>query len=363
MVLLIFQGHPVAATSPTGSEYNHALASNGGQATASGSSGSNAPGNAIDGSSTTIWQSSSTIVLFSFFFFKQKTAYEIHAHFTSTIYSALSLCLDSSGNGAYETGEKVWSATTNPGLDVIVPLQNVYSALGTKITIDAKVGSKLPQINEFEAYLRGDSDGDGLTDVQESSTVYYQDMRPAGMPQAIPDDAVNVSSSSVSLAQFYGIPTRALANFAVDHAKRSDLTASIGYWNGSAWIDRYVWDPGKRLLSVGIASPAAGATYAGTINAVATVLHPDITAKVEFRVNGTLMATITTPVGNAYPWSWTTTGDGVRILNVTQYDTAGGKAWDQISVNVNNLGPAVTWKNPASDADETATIRATVTQA
>src|SRR5437879_13534729 len=43
MVLLIFQGHPVAATSPTGSEYNHALASNGGQATASGSSGSNAP--------------------------------------------------------------------------------------------------------------------------------------------------------------------------------------------------------------------------------------------------------------------------------------------------------------------------------
>src|SRR3989454_663943 len=286
---------------------------------------------------------------------------EIHAHFTSTIFSSLSLYLDTSANGAYETSEKVWSTTTNPGLDVIVPLQNVYSALGMKITIDAKVGSKLPQINEFEAYLRGDSDGDGLTDVQESSTVYYQDMGAAGMPQAIPDDAVNVSSSSVSLAQFYGIPTRALASFAVDHAKRSDLTASIGYWNGSAWIDRYVWDPGKHLLSVGITSPAAGATYAGTINAVATVLHPDITAKVEFRVNGSLMATITAPVGNAYPWSWTTSGDGVRILNVTQYDTAGGKAWDQISVNVNNLGPAVTWKNPASDATVTATITVKVT--
>ena len=361
MVLLIFQGHPVAATSPTGSEYNHALASNGGQATASDSSGSNTPGNAIDGSSTTYWQSSSTTGWLAVQFRSTASVNEIHGHFTSTVYSSLSLYLDTSGNGAYETGEKVWSTTTNPGLDVIVALQNVYSALGMKITIDAKVGSKLPQINEFEAYLRGDSDGDGLTDVQESSTVYYQDMGAAGMPQAIPDDAINVSSSSVSLAQFYGIPTRALANFAVDHAKRSDLTASIGYWNGSAWIDRYVWDPGKRLLSVGITSPAAGATYAGTINAVATVLHPDITAKVEFRVNGTLMATITTPVGNAYPWSWTTTGDGVRILNVTQYDTAGGKAWDQISVNVNNLGPAVTWKNPASDATVTATITVKVT--
>src|SRR5437899_1940658 len=73
------------------------------------------------------------------------------------------------------------------------------------------------------------------------------------------------------------------------------------------------------------------------------------------------MATITAPVGNAYPWSWTTSGDGFRILNVTQYDTAGGKAWDQISVNVNNLGPAVTWKNPASDATVTATITVKVT--
>src|SRR5437879_13461839 len=108
-------------------------------------------------------------------------------------------------------------------------------------------------------------------------------MRPAGMPQAIPDDAVNVSSSSVSLAQFYGIPTRALASFAVDHAKRSDLTASIGYWNGSAWIDRYVWDPGKHLLYVGFTSHAAGATYEGTFYAVATVLQPDISAHVVFR--------------------------------------------------------------------------------
>jgi len=206
MVLLIFQGHPVAATSPTGSEYNHALASNGGQATASDSSGSNTPGNAIDGSSTTYWQSSSTTGWLAVQFRSMASVNEIHGHFTSTVYSSLSLYLDTSGNGAYETGEKVWSTTTNPGLDVIVALQNVYSALGMKITIDAKVGSKLPQINEFEAYLRGDSDGDGLTDVQESSTVYYQDMGAAGMPQAIPDDAINASSSSVSLAQFYGIP-------------------------------------------------------------------------------------------------------------------------------------------------------------
>ena len=36
IVLLVFQSPEVAASPPTGSEYNHALASNGGQATASG---------------------------------------------------------------------------------------------------------------------------------------------------------------------------------------------------------------------------------------------------------------------------------------------------------------------------------------
>jgi len=240
----------------------------------------------------------------------------VHAHFTTTTYTSLSRYLDTSGNGFYESGEKVWSTTQNNALDWVVSLQSTYLALGMQITIDLKVGSTKPQINEFEAYLQGDSDGDGLTNAQESATTYYQDMSPGGLPQAIPDDGVNSTTASVSLAQFYGPPVRALANFSIDHAKRTDVTAAVGYWNGSAWIDRYIWDPGKRLLEVGITQPDAVNTYWGTVTAIATVEHPDITTKVEFRVNDTLIGTVDSPVGNEYRLSWTTSGDGPRLLNV-----------------------------------------------
>jgi len=65
------------------------------------------------------------------------------------------------------------------------------------------------------------------------------------------------------------------------------------------------------------------------------------------------MASVTTPVGNEFRWSWATAGDGPRVLNVTQYDSVGARAWDQHTVSVNNLGPATTWKNPTNGATVT----------
>ncbi len=261
MITVLFQSHEAAATSPTGSEYNHALAANGGQATASGYTDPNAPSKAIDGLTSSVWQSSATTGSLAVKFRSFAYVNVVHAHFTTTKYTSLSLYLDTSGNGFYESGERVWWTTQNNALDWVVSLPSTFFALGMQITIDAKVGSTKPQINEFEAYLQGDSDGDGLTNAQETATTYYQDMSPGGLPQAIPDDGVNSTTASVSLAQFYGPPVRALANFTVDHSRRTDLTAAVGYWNGTAWVDRYVWDPGKRLLSIGITQPAAvGAT-------------------------------------------------------------------------------------------------------
>ena len=363
MILIVFQAHNVSASCSTAGDFNHALASCGSQATASGSTGSNLPGNAIDGVSSSYWQSSSTTGWLAVQF--QTLAYVnvVKAHFTTSKYSSLSVYLDTNGNGVYETSEKLWSTTSNSALDVVASLPSVYFALGIKITIDLKNGTNNPKINEFEAFLQGDSDGDGLTNGQEASTTYYQDMSPGGLPQKIPDDGVNASSASVALAAFYGLPVRALANFTVNHTKRTDLTASIGYWNGSAWVDRYVWDPGKRLLAIGITQPDAVSTYAGTITAVATVLHPEITTKVEFRVNGSVTATVMSPVGNEFRWNWATSGDGPRVLNVTQFDSAGARAWDQHTVSVNNLGPSTTWKNPTNGATVTdrITLKASAT--
>ena len=351
MIIVVFQTHDVAASCQNGGDYNHARDCNGGIATASGSSGTNTPAKAIDGDSSTYWQSSTTTGWLAVQFRAMASVNEVHAHFTTTKYASLSLYLDTSGNRAYETTEKVWSTTSNGVLDVIISLPQVYLALGAKIAVDAKVGSNLPKINEFEAYLLGDSDGDGLTNAQEAATTYFQDMGPSGLPASIPDDGVNVSSNGVSLTQFYRTGVIALANSTVDHARKTDLTAQIGYWNGSAWIDRYVWDPGRRLDQVSVTQPLPNAYVTGTVEVVATVQHPEITSKVEFRVAGVLQATVTTPVGNDYRWSWNTTGlaDGPTLVNATQYDTAGGKAWSQITVNAARP-PQMTWVSPANGA-------------
>ncbi len=321
MITVLFQSHEASATSPTGSEYNHALASHGGVALASGSGGGTSPGNAIDNSTSTYWQSGSTTGWLSVQFAAMVYVNEIHAHFRTTVYPSLSLYLDTNGNGAYESSEKVWTTTSNNLLNVVRTLPGVTFALGMNITINARNGSNNnPRINEFEAYLRSDSDGDGLTGAQEVGTIYFQDVSPGGLPQAIPDDGVNVSSASVSLAQFAGIPVQALANFTVDHSRPADLTAAVGYWNGTAWVDRYVWDPAGRFAGVGIASPDAVRSWEGLVPVVAVVGSPEATAKVEFRVDGILQATVTTPVGSEYRWTWDTTGLGDRrsTLNVTQ---------------------------------------------
>src|SRR3989454_224550 len=364
LVVLVFQAHNVSASCSTAGDFNHALASCGSQATASGSTGSNGPGNAIDGVSSTYWQSSSTTGWLAVQF--QTFAYVnvVKAHFTTTKYSSLSVYVDTNGNGLYETSEKLWSTTSNAVLDVVANLPGVYYALGVKITIDQKNGNNNPEINELEAFLQGDSDGDGLTNTQESTTTYYQDMSPGGLPKAVPDDGVNVSSNAVSLAQFYGIANAALANFTIDHSRKTDLTAQIGYWTGTAWIDRYVWDPGRRLDSVSVTQPLGNAYVTGTVSVVATVLHPEITSKVEFLVAGELQGTVNPSVGNDYRWTWNTAGvsEGPTKINATQYDNAGGKAWSEITVNLDQP-PAMTWVAPADGALVSGVVNVRVTAA
>lgn len=188
MVLVVFHTLNARASLPnTGAgEYNHALALNGGTTTASGSYSTYYPKNANDGSIATYWQSSTTTGWLAVSFAPRAYIDEVHIHFLTTIYSSFSLYMDTNGNGSYEAGENVWSTTGNTVYDVIVGTATKYAS-GMKVTIDQKVGSKQPRIAEFEAYLRSDTDGDGLTNDQEAAVTYYQDMQVGGAPQFIPN--------------------------------------------------------------------------------------------------------------------------------------------------------------------------------
>jgi len=170
MILVVFQSANARAHPPgvPGAEYNYALALNGGVASASGYYGSNAPGRAVDGSTSTYWQSSTKTGWLSVRFPAPASINEVHIHLRSTVLPSLSLYYDLTGDGDFtDEGERVWWTTTNGALDVVVPA-SAGATLGMQATIDVPVGKNKPQISEFEAYrVPPDSDGDGLTDDQE----------------------------------------------------------------------------------------------------------------------------------------------------------------------------------------------------
>jgi hypothetical protein len=113
------------------------------------------------------------------------------------------------------------------------------------------------------------------------------------LPKGIIDNGAG--ATSVTILPWQGVVAGGFTEFEVDHPAKSELTVQIGYWDGSAWVDRHVWDPGSRLLGVTITQPAANAVLQGIITATATVPAGDIVDKVEFFIGTTLVATVTSP--------------------------------------------------------------------
>jgi thermitase len=108
--------------------------------------------------------------------------------------------------------------------------------------------------------------------------------------------------------------------------------------------------------AVSIASPSAGATLSGQASVSVNASDNVGVTKVEFRVNGGLVATDTT---SPYQFSWdtTTATNGSYNLTAVAYDAAGNSATSSsVSVNVSNIvatsttPPVVTITNPTNGA-------------
>lgn len=93
--------------------------------------------------------------------------------------------------------------------------------------------------------------------------------------------------------------------------------------------------------SVTIGSPSDGATVSGTVTIKAATLQ---TVRVEFYVDNSVKATVTTPSGGylwpeyEYQWDTTAYGNGSHTITTTAYDSGGTSASAVITVSVNNGG-------------------------
>ncbi len=204
------------------------------------------------------------------------------------------------------------------------------------------------------AVVRGadpDSDGDGLTDSYELTTLYTQRVAAAGLPKGIIDNGVETAAAS--LLPWQGVVNGAFAEFTIDYPAKTELTVQVGYWSGTAWVDRYVWDPGSRLLGVSVTQPAANAFVQGTITAASVVVEDEIVDRVEFYLGGGLIATARQPASAetySIPIDTVKYQSGTYELKAVAVDKVGATRASAITVKIDNAIPSVSISSPTNAA-------------
>ncbi len=227
----------------------------------------------------------------------------------------------------------------------------VFLRLGLRIA--AVVCTFLLIITVFNSPARAqlDSDLDGLEDSFELSTIYAQTAAADGLPKAVPDEGLE--NAAATLLPWSGVVTGAFAEFTVDHPTKEELTVQAGYWDGSSWQDRYVWDPGSRLMGVTLTSPPADTFLSGVVTVTASVTEDEIVDRVEFYLDDSLIVTLGQPSSpETYSFSWDTRNHpaGNHQLKALSVDKVGGQASHAIGIKIDNANPTVSITNPVNGA-------------
>jgi hypothetical protein len=114
--------------------------------------------------------------------------------------------------------------------------------------------------------------------------------------------------------------------------------------------------PVDQVPTVGLTTPATGATVAGSVTITASASDDVGVGSVAFTVDGTVVGT-DTDGGNGWSAAWdtTTAPDGTHVLGATATDTSGqtGAAAAR-TVTVSNSGPAVVFSSTVDASNSTA---------
>jgi len=111
--------------------------------------------------------------------------------------------------------------------------------------------------------------------------------------------------------------------------------------------------------TAGITAPSDSSTVKGTVSIEVNATDNHAVEKIEFYVNGTLVATDTS---SPYSHSWDTTAldEGGSNVSVKAYDSAGLTVEDSVSVTVDNTGPYnVQLYSPGNDSTVSGTVTLT----
>jgi Bacterial Ig domain len=108
--------------------------------------------------------------------------------------------------------------------------------------------------------------------------------------------------------------------------------------------------------TVALTAPPAGSYVHGTVTITANASDQQTVANVQFKVDNTFLATVTTPPYQA-PWDTTTASTGAHTISATATDGAGLTATDSRVVEVDNTPPTVALTSPVAGANVSGTVQ------
>jgi len=195
----------------------------------------------------------------------------------------------------------------------------------------------------------GDSDGDGLRDLDEESRLYTVAFDATEVPLPILSDAPAVATIDSPFVS--GPISSAAVAFEVSHPSPSDLSVTLSTFNGSSWATHLLWDPGFHARGIALLSPEEGDAVHGTVNVQGGIAAEVRGLSVNLYVDGDWVAAVGRPEGEDFSIPWSTEGwsEGPHTIQVTASDPRDPRgrpvSSEPVEVVIDNTPPEVRFSN------------------
>src|SRR5688572_8503222 len=200
----------------------------------------------------------------------------------------------------------------------------------------------------------GDTDEDGLGDLDEEARVYAMSVASGDEPVPIP--SAGTATMDLGAPRLMGLVDWAGVGLEIVHPRPDDLSAELILADDDGPLrSQLLWDPGLKARGAAIFDPFPGAAVRGTVEVRGKAWRPD--PIVHLHVDDTWVAEA---VGNAdgtfaVPWSSDTWAEGDHRLRVTVQATEGGepvtRTAAEVAILLDRTPPILEMLRPSSGDD------------
>jgi len=110
----------------------------------------------------------------------------------------------------------------------------------------------------------GDTDQDGIEDLEEETVLYVLAIVGAAVPQDIPPGGR--ATLEIDAPEIRGVDPAMALQLTIDHARPADVSVRLAGIDGIQRVTQLLWDPGFHERGVVILSPAEGVGVAGIVH-------------------------------------------------------------------------------------------------